>query len=447
MKAYIVVLFFMAMSVLWSLVVNDKWRRVLMPWCMAIMLMNISCAAFYVGPLRLIYGLSNYMIFVVLCDGFGFGKRGQNPVWTLFLVFWAYMLAACLLGCYKIEGLFYWIKILFTSICCGYYFSRWVIRSEGALRRTSLAFAVTGMITLYLYWRHGGIAVMDSSMGMRAHLDVETLAEGVKSNSNYTASVMMFLMMFLMFAIIRPVRSCADTWLKWVSAAEFTIAGIMMIRCGSRGAVIGLLPALWFVVSSGTGRLKRRVRIGVMVTVGIVMAIGVYFVKGNVESLRAFKLSDSEATYATTMDSVTTGRVSLWERILEDMKPIDYIVGKGLVKTAYRVDDDTGARSLTVGNAHSMYITVLHHAGTIGLILFFSVIISCFRQGLRMGVRGRIALVFLGSWVLTGIGESSSLTGTFAGVIAGICMGLLTLGPAANSEFGEKEIYWAAYRG
>ena len=130
--------------------------------------MNLSCGAFYVGPLRPVYAISNYSIFVVLCDDFGYGKRGRNPVWMLFMLFMVYMFVACLFGYYKIEGFFYWLKILFTSICCGYYFSRWAIRSEGALRRMSLAFAVTGVITLFLYWRHGGIAVMDESIGGRA---------------------------------------------------------------------------------------------------------------------------------------------------------------------------------------------------------------------------------------------------------------------------------------
>ena len=444
MKEHIVVIFFMVMSGVWGMVVNDKWRRVFMPWCLAVLLMNLSCGAFYVGPLRVVYALSNYSIFVILCDGFGFGKRGHNPVWKLFMVFWAYMFLACFWGYYAIEGVFLWIKVLFTSFCCGYYFSRWAIQSEGAMRRTSLAFAVTGAITLFLYWRHGGIAVMDESMGGRAALDAETLAEGVKSNANYTAGALSNLMMFLLFAIIRPVRSREDVWLKWISAAELAIAGIMMIRCGSRGAVIGLLPALWFVVSSGKGRLKRKVRIGVLVAAGIVLSIGVYFVKGNVGELRAFRIysDDTSSYYDSSMDRLTTGRSSMWKWHLSMMTPIDYMIGQGFTKESMVASERTERLRLTIGNAHSMYMTVFYHAGTIGVFIFLFYILGCLRRGMKMGLRGRVALVFFGAWMLMGIGESAGMTGTFMGVIGGIGCGLLTQGPAANSEFGERQLVW-----
>ena len=444
MKLYLAVFLFMVLSVIWNMITNEKWRRILMPWCLAILLMNMACATFYSGMMRVWYTLSNFFCYMVLCDGFGLGKRGKNSLWMLFMVFWAYMLVACFFGYYSFVGILYWIKIIFTTYCCGYYVARWVVRSEGALRQISIAFTVTGGITLLLYLRHGGMTVMDVDQGMRAGLDATTLSEDMHSNANYTAACMTYLMIFLVFAIVRPIRTQADTWLRWISAIEFVLAGTMMVRCGSRGAVIGLLPAVLFVISSKGGQLKQRVKIGAMVVVAMAMLASVYFVMRNVESLRAFSLTQVEDGdfYGTVGDRITTGRMSMWKDHLSMMTPIDCMIGRGFTKQSMMTDIRTGRTALTAGNAHSMYMTVFYHAGSIGIFIFLFYILVCLRRGMKMGLRGHVALVFFGAWVLMGIGESAGMTGTFLGVIGGIGCGLLTQGPAANSEFGERNYFW-----
>ena len=443
MKMHLVLLFFMALSIAWSMIATDKLRSVMMPWCLAILLMNMACAAFYAGTLRVGYALSNYFCYMVLCDGFAFGKRGKNPSWMLFMVFWAYMLIACFFGYYSLDGVFYWIKIIFTSFCCGYYVARWAVRSDGALRRISVAFSITGAITLLLYLRHGGMTVMDVEHGTRAGLDAETLGGDIQSNANYTAACMSYLMILLVFAIVRPVKTKKDGLLRWVSAVEFVVAGTMMVRCGSRGAVLGLLPSICFAVLRGGG--KRKVSIGVLLAACIAMAISVFFVMRNVDELRAFRFTEGRYDtfdYDTIEDRITTGRVSMWKNNLLAMTPIDYMFGRGFSKRSIAENERSGRQVLTAGNAHSMYMTVFYHAGSIGLLLFFAFMYKCWRSGLKMGLRGRMALVFFGTWALMGVGESAGMTGTFLGVIGGIGCGLLTQGVAMNSEFGERDYYY-----
>ena len=447
MSHHIAFIALIVLTLLWRNFVPDSLRRVAVPWAFAVLLMNIACGAFYWGPMRTAYALMNYMAYVVMLDGFDSGTKRNNPAWSFFLLFWGYMTLSSFYGYYLGAALFYWLNIFLTTFCCGYFTARWVARTENGLSKLLFAMACVSCVTMFLYARHGGFAAMDAESGGRAGFDIDTLAEDMKSNVNFTALVMLTLIPFLVVGILRSVRIKRDKITKMLAFAALLLCGLTLVRTGARNGSVGLLPSLWYFLFSTTNRLKRRKRIGLFIAVTVLFVPLVILMMKGAETIRFVNLSGAgQEGYGDKGDMMTSGRVSMWKRNIETMSPLQIAVGRGMAKYSYSDDvNERRAGRVTAGNAHSMIMTVLYNSGIAGLVLFLAFLSVSAARGLKMGDRGRMALLFIGTWLFSGLAESWGMVGGSSALLCGFGIGLLSHRVARNSEFGERADLWAVF--
>lgn len=438
------------LTLLWRQLAPVTLRRVAVPWAFAIFLMNISCAAFYFGPIRAVYVLMNYSTFVIMLDGFDLDRKRNNPAWTAFLLFWIYMILSSFYGYYVFSALFYWTNILLTSFCCGYFTARWVLRNENGLHKLLFAMATVSCIAMFLYAQHGNFAAIEAGAVGRVGLDMETLGEDVKSNVNYTALCMLMFIPFLVVSVLRTVRTKSGTIVKWMSIVAFFLCGVTLVRTGARNGAVGLLPSLWYFLFSTTNRVKRRRRIGLFITITILFIPFVFVMMKGAESIRFLDIKgvDSNMSYGTLGDDITTGRMTLWKSHIEYRSITQIVFGGGMLEEAL-VDDVVGQRAgrITAGNAHSVFMTVLYNSGLVGLLLLANFLSVSVKRGLRMGDRGRLGLLFIGTWIFSGVAESWGMQGGGTALLGGFGIGLLSHKLAENSEFGERDVYLPVWGG
>lgn len=435
MKEYIIFFSLIILSFLWCQVVPKRIKDAVVPWMFAWVIYNVCCAAFYVGALHALLAISNYSAVIIMCDGFGYGKRGKNGVWIALLIFWGYLTISPVWGCYTLKGMFFWLNALCTSLCCGYYVARWVINTERGLCKLLFAMICVTTVIMILYSSHGALAQVEEGIG-RAGFDSDTLDVDVKSNVNYTALVMHCIMPFLVVALLRPPRMKWDKMMRFGALILMMLVGLVLIRTGSRNGVVGALPALWYFLFSTTSRVKRRKRILMLIIVTILFIPLMLKMMSGAESIRAFDFENKElADHAVGAEKWTTGRMSMWVNEVGRMDLMQKIFGRGFERF------DLVRGKVNAGNAHCMYMTIFYHSGMLGILLFLIFLFNVLSCGLKMGDRGRMGLLFLGTWLMTGIGESWGMGGGAIAIIGGFGIGLLTHGPVGNTEFWEHIQY------
>ena len=441
MSHYVAFIGLIVLTLLWRNLAPASLRRVAVPWAFAILLMNVACSAFYWGPIRAAYVLMNYSAFVIMLDGFDAGSKRNNPAWSAFLLFYGYMVFSSVYGFYKFAAVFYWVNNFLTTFCCGYFAARWVARNENGLSRLLFAMACVSCVTALLYAKHGGLSTLEAESAGRAGLDVETLAEDVISNVNYIALVMLTLIPFLVAGLLHTACTKRDKIAKRLSLVALILCGLALVRTGARNGAVGLLPSLWYFLFSTTNRIKRRKRVAMFVVITMVFIPLVMFMMKGAESVRFLDFSGRQRQddYRSAGDAITTGRISMWQRNLEDMTVVQLMIGRGMARWSLVEDmDGRKAGRLTAGNAHSIYMTVIYNSGVLGLLLLFAFVVVSVKCGFRMGDRGRLALLFIGTWLFSGVAESWGMVGGAMAVLCGFGIGLLSHQVATNSEFNEK---------
>lgn len=377
-----------------------------------------------------ILGILNYVLYAILCDGFGIGRRNQNPSWIAVITLWMYMIISAFWGKYCVDGFIYWLNIFLTTFCSGYFMSLWLLRTPGGLRRLSLPMVLLSFVTVVLYARHGGMAQVEAGVN-RAAFDMETMAEDVVFNLNAVAIYMILLLVFMEIIYMRTPLSKKENMLKYAALCVAVPLTLIMIRAGSRAGALCLVPlSLYFLFSTGNG--KKQVRRIVLFAVGfIIVAVGTKFMMRGADYLRAFSMrNDSgDAQYATAADQMTTGRTTMWMNHLSEMTAMQLIGGHGLIKR------DEITHRVAAGNAHSMYMTIMYNSGLIGVLLLLVAVFTAFKESRRTGDRGRMALMFISIWLIHGIGESWGMTGGGTAILGGIGFGLLSRCQIRNFEF------------
>lgn len=430
MNQYITIFLFLSLTFAWHYLVPRSVHDKVLPWAFAALMCNICCSTFLSGFFHAILGLLNYTLFAIICDGFSLEYRNQNPSWKAFMFFWAYMVASSLWGDYRVSGIAYWLNILFTSFCIGYSVALWLLRTPWGLRKLSLPMILLSFLAVVLYAKHGGLNQIEAGAG-RAAFDAETLGEDIVFNENSIAIYMVMLLVFMEIAYMRTALSKKERILKFAALGVAVPLALILIRAGSRGGALCLLPmTLYFLFSTGN-QTKRRTRIALFVVGVLVIAVGVSYTMKGAHSIRAFSLrgEDSEASYLTDADQLTTGRVSMWERNISMMTDIQMVFGRGL----WTISDKTNR--VTAGNAHCMYMTILYNSGYVGVALFLIVLCLIISESKRLGDRGRMAGVFFGIWMLHGVGESWGMIGGGTAILGGIGFGLLSRCQIRNPEF------------
>lgn len=434
MKLHIAFLSLMVLTFIWRNSVPLSFRRHAVPWAFSVLIMNAACASFYWGPMRVAYAAVNYASYVIMLDGFDYGQRRENPAWTAFLVFWGYITLSSLYGANKFDAIFYWTNNFLTTFCCGYFTARWVARTENGLGKLLFSMACVSCITMLLYARHGSLAAIDSGSASRAGFDMDALGEDVESNVNYTALVMLTLIPYLLVGLLRSTHSVRSRLTKWMSLISLILAGLILVRTGARNGAVGLLPSLWYFLFSTTNRVKRKKRICLFVLVSVIFLPAVFVVMKGAESIRFLDIgTESQSFYETKEDAITSGRVSMWKNHIESMSILEIIWGRGMRK----YDRNQLTNRVSPGNAHSMYMTIFYNSGIVGLFLFLIFLMCALRYGMKMGDRGRMALLFIGTWFFSGAAESWGMTGGTTATVCGFGIGLLSHRVAGNREFEE----------
>ena len=438
MNQSLVVVFFVILALLWGMLVPLRIRNKIMPWALCLLLFNGACSAVMTGLLRAFYAIGNYSSFAILNNGYDVGRLNRNLTWRCFLVFWAYMVLSCFLGSYVYEGVFFWFNVLFTSFSVGYFLSTWVMRTEGALGKLLWSVTLISCFIMLVYLQKGGLAVVETTNPLnmesaRAGLNEDYLADELAQNVNSVALQMLCLIPWLLVAMLFDVRSRHRKFLRVIAGICLVLAGIVLVRTGARNGAVGLLPSIWYFLFSATKSLERWKRFAAFALLSVVFCVAVAFVMRDAP-LRFinFFVEQETSGYRTTEDAITSGRVGMWQRQWEMMSPVQKIFGRGMA--TYDVSAQTGR--VHAGNAHSMFMTVFYNSGFVGIALFAVVVFLCVKHGFKCGDRGRIALLFIGTWFFSGAGESWGMIGGTTALLAGFGMGLLIdKRQITNSEF------------
>ena len=430
MSRHIVLFLFLGCTFLWHQLVPRKWRDFVMPWAFAGIIGNICCSTFYGGGMHAMLGLLNYAFYIICVDGFAFSQRNQNPCWKLFVTLWCYMIFSTIYGKYTIDGIFYWVNTFLTSFCCGYFVALWVLRTEDGLKKLLFPLVVVSCITVFLYYRHGGITQLEVGAN-RGVFNEDTMEEDITFNQNAAAIYMMILLSFLTVAIVKVVRSRSERIVKLVAMGAAVMTFLIMVRQGSRGGAICLLPIMLYFMFPSTFKRNAMKRNAIIALLAVASLFGVKYVMKGADVVRAFAIKgDTTGTYSydTAFDQITTGRYSMWKVNLKSMTDAQIFFGGGL-KSKSTLDQRVSA-----GNAHCMYMTVLYNSGIIGVFLLLCCLWKFFIEARKMGDRGRLALLFIGMWALHGVGESWGMTGGGTAILAGLGIGLLSRCEIWNSE-------------
>ena len=425
MNQFVVVCLTIVVSFFWRVLAPKKLRDFMMPWTFAYMFFNMACICFVPGIFHTLMAITNYFATAILIDGFAAGDRHRNGSWGAFICFWIYVIISCLFGYHKLMGMVFWINAFLVAYGSGYYFSRWLVNNEQGMKRLQFALIAFSCVMVLLYARHGGVAAVEETG--RATFDMETMHQDAIVNENYTALAMLCFIPMLLVTLFHGVRFRYDRLMKFLALVCLVVCGLVLVRTGSRNGIVGLLPSLWYVLFSTTNRVQRRKRILLFVVATIVFLPIMFRMMRGAQSLRIIDFSgrELEATRLDKSDMITSGRMSMWRDHINAMSTLDCLIGRGIEKSHYIASRGQAS----VGNAHSAYMTIFYNSGALGLLLLLAFLVKSTFIGLKMGNRGRIALLLIWTWFFSGAAESLPIQGGRQGALAGLGMGLLCAGP------------------
>ena len=366
---WILTILCITLSILWRQMAPERIRSLWKPWALAVFMLNVSCAQFYIGVIHAMLALMNYAAWIICCDGFGIGVRNRNRVWSSFLLFWGYLMISSFMGYHPFQGMASLLNALIASYCVGYCLSQWVCRSEGSLRRINYAIACASIIMGYLYLKHGAFMSMEVAGVSRMNFDMETLDQDVKSNVNYTALCMCTVLPFLLVSVMTVAHTRFEKIVRAISAIGLIMCTMVVFRTGSRSAGLALLPLAWYFFFSTKNKLKKRKRRAMFIVVGILSACAVAWTMRGASEIRLFKMfGNSESGYRLTADEISSGRIGWWIDEYKHMTPAQVVLGRGFKETALK---ERGRVSLS--NYHSIYMFVFIQSGLLGLLRYYEI--------------------------------------------------------------------------
>lgn len=435
-------------SIFLKSILNRRTRVFLMPWCIAYTLAVIATVGSIGGFLHFFFMVLNYVIIMVLCNGFSSEETRFNPAWKSFLLFYAYMFGAVFFGLYPLQGACSYLMALVSTFYVGFSLATWVCRQEGALDRLTFTVTIAGLVVCFYSIIHGGLSVSALDANGRGGLDINTFEEGVKQNVNYLALTLDMLLPFLTLAVVHQCNT-KKTMLRLIMAvAALVVVTLMLIRTGARNGALGLFPCIWYFISSKNKRFSKGQKILGGIVIALILATGVSITMKGSGHLRAFSFFSNDtfqSQFQDKADYLTSGRISMYRNLYDLMSPVQRIFGAGysVVNSDWVFDKELGMEvrqtRISAGNAHSMYVQVFMRSGWLGVALFLVFILKTFVQGRRLGERGKIGLMFFGVWLMTGVGEAWGMAGGSISILAGFGVGMLTLGRVNNSEVMDSD--------
>jgi O-antigen ligase len=151
--------------------------------------------------------------------------------------------------------------------------------------------------------------------------------------------------------------------LKILNIAYLPLAVFAAILTGSRTSLVAILPFLVYVAASSQISLQRKMQIGGILVVALVIALP--FVPPTL-------LGRLGSIGSSIAGEDIGGRVAIWREAL------------GIFARHPIIGIGSGTLDPTIGTAaHNTYISVASETGFVGLILFASVLVLTFSQALR----------------------------------------------------------------
>lgn len=445
---WILTILLISISILWRYIATDKLRSTLKPWALAVLMCNATSGHFYTGGLHAIIGLLSYSAWIICLDGFHLGSRKYNRVWSAFTVFWGYLMLSSFMGHHAFQGVASLLNTYVSTFCVGYYMSIWVCRTEGALRRISQAIIVASFLIGILYLRHGAFVAMDRLNESREVFDVSTFDdESLVVNVNATALALCAILPFLLVAVM-TIECAKFKWIyKCLGVFGLLICISSLVKTGSRNGGIALLPLGWYLFFSTKNQLKKKNRRLLFLGIALLSVVLIaHMMRGSI-GLRALQFfGAARVDKNVSIDELSSSRVSWWIEEYESMTPMQAFLGRGFEEKAF---NPVSGRVFLM-NYHSIYVFILLQSGFIGVFLMLVVIGMFIVTALQKGDRGRMSMMFMGVWVLTGIGEANGITGGATAILAGFAIGLCSDDQVRNTEMmndKERKILYVQYYG
>ena len=432
-------------SLIFKKVLSPRARNYMVPLALSYYLLVIVVIG-SVGTAGLAHFLFTSMNFVpvmIMCDGLNSEEWRGNGVWKAFLVFYVYMTLIGLTGFLPVSCTMFYLQSFLNTFASGYFVARWVCRTEGGLKKLLIPLSIVGCIAAFNYITNQNL--LTGELDRHGRMDVSGLVDDENEvNVNGTALRISVIVPFMLLAF-RFIRNLPI--FKYSALVCMIIFALLLVRTGSRNGALVLIPLGWYYLHSarrGGVQLKYMISLFVL---GVVFAVGVLVTNKGVDTVRAFDFKGRSQTdyYSSVMDTMTTGRWSMYMHNLEQFSSLEIVFGKGGLNSHYTSRGERIVR-FRGANAHSIFMTIFYRSGIIGTMLFIIFLLTFWSQAKRLGARGNMAKFLLLVWLLTGLGESWGMNGGATAILAGFAIGLLSRKPATNSEFGEfappYDYYW-----
>lgn len=432
-------------SLIFSKVLSQRVRDFLVPWTLAyyVLVVTVIGSVGESGLFHFVFTVFNFVPVMIVCNGLKSSESRNNPAWKAFLVFYAYMCLVGFTGLFPIGGVTEYLQVLLNTFCMGFFAARWICRTDSGLRKFLFPLLLVGFVFSGYFAIHHGALTSELDQANRIDVLVEDVEGDRILNQNGIALHLCVILPFVVLGVVYLGRRYKVA--KIASIACLLVLGLLLVRTGSRNGALALLPTAWYFLHFSANRRELFKRVAVLSVLGLAFVVGVIMTNRGVAFLRAFDFKDREASYyyGSSIDAISTGRWSMYMQNIDRMNPLQKIFGAGCALSQYTAHGEKIDR-YRGGNAHSIYMTIFYRTGFVGLILFAIFVITFFRQAKRVGVRGNVAKFLFLMWLLTGVGESWGIIGGALGILAGMGVGLISLIPARNPEFGEMMAFQEA---
>ncbi len=178
-----------------------------------------------------------------------------------------------------------------------------------------------------------------------------------------------FLVSFLPFFLIF-IRKAEPIVNKIISTTGILLSLIVILLTGSRGGLLGLLVALFYILFSKI--VIERKSIKILLCLIAVFTVSIYANKIDITRLQT--ITDLSSDYNMTSE---TGRMEIWKRGLS-LSISNPLTGVGVICFSQAIGEQRGAdQEIPKWQApHNSYLQVLAETGFIGLWVFLSLIIA-----------------------------------------------------------------------
>lgn len=408
-----------------------KTKEIAIPLALSYMMFIYVVGQTTFGSVHFVTMVLKFIAVAVMCNGLPIKDFGRNPAWKSFMIFCVYMYVVAFFGYYVGEASYRYLNAWLFSFASGYFVVMWATKKDGRWRRLLIGVLVAASLVTFYYLRHGGLSAANVAASGRATMDIDsfgTLSEDYSVNENFMALCIASFLPFLLIIFLRARSYFIPKYLAIVAFVVFVCLSLMLIRTGSRNGALALIVCGWFVMTSSHGIVGkiRNIVLGAICVAGLIYGAAVTM--ENTDTLRAFQYTATGQSGRDRLDEISSGRIGMYIDWYDQMSPLQVCFGSGytILRTARTRSDFDAKGRIGMANYHSLFMGVFYHTGIVGSILFVIFVVRSLILCRRLGERGRMALLFIGTWLITGVGETAGLNGALIGVLGGIGMGLLT---------------------